>query len=188
MEKMKINPRIGILCMIVLMAAMTRLLPHPPNVTAVGAMALFGGCYFDRKWQAMILPLAALWLSDLVLNNIVYKAYNPIFTLFNTHSVWSYTSVALTAVFGAFLLKKVKINNVVVASVLASTVFYLITNFGAWFVDSFNIYSDSLDGLAASYVAGLPFFINSLFGDLVWCGVLFGSYEWAKRQYPVLAA
>ena len=70
----KLNLRLGILAAIVVGAAMSRLLPHPPNATAVGAMALFGGAYFMQRWQALLLPLVAMWLSDLVLNNVVYKA------------------------------------------------------------------------------------------------------------------
>ena len=186
MEKSKLNLRIAILAAIVLVAALSRLLPHPNNVTPVGAMALFGGAYFVKRWQSVLLPFVALWLSDLVLNNVVYKAYNPTFTLISAHSYWTYGAFALMVVLGWVLLKKVKTANVVVASVIGSTLFFLITNFGAWYADPFNMYPKTIDGLAASYTLGLPYFLNTLIGDLVWCAVLFGGFEWAQQRFPTL--
>jgi hypothetical protein len=184
MEKSKLNLRIGVLASIVLVAALSRLLPHPNNVTPVGAMALFGGAYFVKRWQSLVMPFVALWLSDLVLNNVVYKAYNPNFTLISPHSYWSYGAFALMVALGWVLLKKVKVTNVVVASLIGSTLFFLVTNFGAWFADPFNMYPKGIEGLAASYTLGLPYFLNTVLGDLVWCGVLFGGFEWAKQQFP----
>lgn len=186
MEKSKLNLRIGILAAVVLVAALSRLLPHPQNVTPVGAMALFGGAYFVKRWQSVVMPFVALWLSDLVLNNVVYKAYNPTFTLISAHSYWTYGAFALMVVLGWVLLKKVKTANVVVASLIGSTLFFLITNFGAWYADPFNMYSKGIDGLAASYTLGLPYFLNTLVGDLVWCAVLFGGFEWAKQRFPAV--
>jgi hypothetical protein len=187
MEKKTINPRLGILLTIVLAAAMARLLPHPQNVTPIGAMALFGGAYFTRKWQSFVLPLLALWLSDLVLNNVVYKAFNPSFVWISGYTVWGYAAFALMIVLSWTLLKKVKTQNVVLASVIGSTLFFIITNFGAWYADPFDMYPNGITGLMASYTLGLPFYLNSLLGDLVWCGILFGGFEYAKRQYSALA-
>ena len=187
MEKNKINLRFGILAVIVLTAAMSRLLPHPSNVTPVGAMALFGGAYFMKRWQSLIMPLVAMWLSDLVLNNVIYKAYNPNFTLFTEGGIFIYSSIALMVILGWVLLKKVKPMHVVVASLLGSTLFFLITNFGAWYVDPFNIYAETIDGLGLSYLAGLPYFLNTLAGDVLWCTVLFGGFEWAQKRFPALA-
>jgi hypothetical protein len=184
MEKSKLNLRIGVLASIVLAAALSRLLPHPENVTPVGAMALFGGAYFVKRWQSLVMPLVALWVSDLVLNNVVYKTYNPTFTLISAHSYWTYGAFALMVALGWVLLKKVKITNIVVASLIGSTLFFLVTNFGAWYADPFNMYSKGIDGLAASYTLGLPYFLNTLLGDLVWCGVLFGGFELAKQRFP----
>lgn len=186
MEKSKLNLRIGVLATVVLVAALSRLLPHPNNVTPVGAMALFGGAYFVKRWQSVLLPFVALWLSDLVLNNVVYKAYNPTFTLMSAHSYWTYGAFALMVVLGWVLLKKVKTANVVVASLIGSTLFFLITNFGAWYADPFNMYPKTIDGLGMSYALGLPYFLNTLVGDLVWCAVLFGGFEWAQQRFPDL--
>ena len=181
----KINLRFGILAVIVIGAAMSRLLPHPPNATAVGAMALFGGAYFIQRWQSLVLPLVAMWISDLVLNNIIYKAYNPTFTLFTEGGAFIYGSIALMVVLGWVMLKKVKTVNVMAASLVGSTLFFLITNAGAWMGST--IYPQTGGGLLTAYVAGLPFLINTVAGDLMWCAVLFGGFEWAQQRFPTLA-
>ena len=180
----KLNLRLGILAAIVVGAAMSRLLPHPPNATAVGAMALFGGAYFMQRWQALLLPLVAMWLSDLVLNNVVYKAYNPTFTFFTEGGAFIYGAIALIVVLGWVLLKTVKTVNVMAASLTGSILFFLITNAGVWMGST--IYSQTGAGLLAAYAAGLPFLLNTIAGDLMWCAVLFGGFEWAQQRFPSL--
>lgn len=64
------------------LAALSRLLPHPPNFTAVGAMALFGAAYLSPRWLGFAVPFAALWMSDLIINNVVYAAYFDQFVWF----------------------------------------------------------------------------------------------------------
>jgi len=71
----KKNPGFIIVAILILVAALSRLLPHPPNFTPIGGMALFGAAYFSKKHLALIIPLVALWISDLILNNVVYGAY-----------------------------------------------------------------------------------------------------------------
>src|SRR5690625_7341861 len=66
----------AIITAIILFAALSRLLPHPTNFTPVAALILFGAAYFTNKKWALIIPLTAIWLSDLLLNNIVYSTYN----------------------------------------------------------------------------------------------------------------
>ena len=65
------NPRLTTLVMLIAAAAATRLIPHPPNLTSVTALALFGGAYFSNRWQAFLVPLIALVVSDVMLG--LYK-------------------------------------------------------------------------------------------------------------------
>lgn len=181
----KLNLRFGILAAIVVGAAMSRILPHPPNATAVGAMALFGGAYFMQRWQSLVLPLVAMWLSDLVLNNVIYKAYNPNFTFFTGGGAFIYGAIALMVVLGWVMLKKVKTGNVITASLVGSVLFFVITNAGVWMGST--LYPQTGEGLLAAYVAGLPFLVNTVAGDLMWCAVLFGGFEWAQLRFPALA-
>src|SRR5690554_7475691 len=85
-EKKKIKWRFGVLMLIVVLAAFSRLIPHPPNFTPIGAMALFGAAWFTNRFQALLLPLLALWLSDLALNNLIYAGYYEGFTWLHSRS------------------------------------------------------------------------------------------------------
>lgn len=170
----------------ILMAALSRLLPHPDNVTPVGAMALFGGAYFSRKYLAFLLPLAAMWFSDLLLNNLYYARLYPEYYdgFVWMGNLWVYVAFIAIVLIGMGLLKKISPLRVIGASLFGSVLFFLVTNLGAWFVDP--MYPKTTTGLAAAYAAGLPFFRNTLMGDLVYCGVLFGGFEWAKSRWPAL--
>lgn len=184
--KEKMSLRTGIIVLFVLFAALSRLLPHPPNFTPIGGMALFGAAYFSRKYLAFLIPLAAMWLSDLLLNNLVYaKAYPELYEgFFWFGSLYVYMSIVLIGLLGLALLRKVKLTTLLGASLAASVLFFLITNFGSWLADP--MYPKNAAGLTAAYAAGIPFFWNTLLGDLFYVAVLFGGYEWASRNIPQL--
>jgi len=187
MSKKTFNLRFGIISLMVLVAAMSRLLPHPPNVTAIGATALFGAAYFTKKYWAFLIPFLALWVSDLVLNNVVYASYFEGFSLFSSFLIWNYVAFGLIILLGSSVLKKIKPLNLLGASLGASAIFFLITNFGSWYVDFANVYSNNFAGLMTAYAAGLPYFLNTIVGDLFYVGVLFGAFELVKQRYPNLA-
>jgi len=187
MNKKTYNLRFGIVALMVLVAAMSRLLPHPPNFTAVGATALFGAAYFAKKYWAVLIPFLALWISDLILNNVVYGAYFEGFTFFSEFMIWNYIAFGLMILLGSKVLKKVKPLNLLGASLGASAIFFLVTNTGAWYVDISNVYPENFAGLMAAYAAGLPYFLNTIVGDLFYVGVLFGAFELVKQRYPILA-
>src|SRR5258706_15774901 len=65
-EASMLNPRLNTLIMMIVAAAATRLIPHPPNLTSVTALALFGGAYFLKRWLAFFVPLGAWLLRDLI--------------------------------------------------------------------------------------------------------------------------
>lgn len=178
----KLNLRFGIVALMIVFAALSRLLPHPPNFTPIGGMALFGAAYFSRKYLAFLIPLAALLISDLVLNNIVYPRMFPEYydgTFAWGVSPWIYGSFILITLLGFGLLKQIKLPRLVGTSLLASSLFFLVTNFGVW---ASGVYPKTLDGLMACYAAGVPFFWNTLAGDLFYVGVLFGAYALAQQH------
>ena len=179
------NTRFVAVATLVLIAALSRLLPHPPNMTAVGAMALFGGAYATNRFAAFILPLISLFLSDLILNNVVYSAFNNgQFVWFYDGAMWIYAAVALIVLVGLTLAKNVNSKSVLAASVVSDILFFLISNFGVW--QSGLMYPKTMTGLTTCYVAGLPYFLNSLIGDLAFAAVLFGGFEWAQERFTVL--
>lgn len=180
----KLNLRFSVIVMMILLAAFSRLIPHPPNVAPIGAMSLFGAAYFSKKQWAFIIPVVSMWLADLVLNNVVYAQYFPDFAWLYPGWYFTYGAFIIIVLAGLLLLKKVSFKNVLIASLVASVLFFLISNFGVWF--SGTMYPKTAEGLWACYVAGLPVFINTLLGDLFYCGVMFGSFELVKARFPAL--
>ncbi len=172
MNSKLISPRFLTLAGMILVAAIIRLLPHWPNFTPIGAMALFGGAYFSKKYLAFVVPFLAMFLTDLVLG---FHA-----------TMWAvYLSFGLIVVIGMLMINKVKLSNVFLASVTASVLFFVVTNFAMWTVGG--IYSPDLKGLLACYAAAIPFFHYTLLGDLFFAGIMFGAFEIAKSKLPVLA-
>ena len=142
---------------------LARLFPHPWNVTPVTALALFGGATLSLRW-AIGLPLATIVLSDLVLG---------------LHDVIAFTwsGVILTGLLGLWIRPQPTVRRIAIASGLASTLFFLLTNFGVWLVgDNGTMYPKTLQGLWQCYAAALPFYRNALLGDLVYSAAIFGVY------------
>lgn len=182
--KDKMNLRFGIISTIVVVAALSRLaLTEIPNFSPLGAMALFGGAYFSKRYLAVLIPLLALWISDVALNNTIYAAYYEGFSWFGVPVV--YLSIIVIALMGTKLLKKIKVKNLFIASLLTSLVFFLITNLGSWW--AIPAYSKDLVGIIAAYTAGLPFFLSTILSNLLFTAVLFGGYELVKRRMPAFA-
>ncbi len=164
---------------LIILAAVSRLLPHPQNFTPIAAIGLFGAAVFDRRWLMFVVPFVALFLSDLLLNNVVYAQYYEGFAWVS--SGWIYVAFALVILLGRVLLHhKIGIKNVVVASLCASVLFFLVSNFSTWYETA--LYPKTFDGLMLCYTAGLPFFGNTVLGDLFFSAVLFGGYAWAMRS------
>lgn len=168
---------------LIAIAALIRLLPHPPNFTPIGAIALFGAAYFSRQWLMLAIPFAALFLTDLFINNIIYRElYGNQFTLIT--SWWIYVAFALVMLAGmGWLAKKVNGSRVLGASLSASAIFFLVTNFSVWAESG--MYPKTAAGLAACYTAGIPFLGNTVLGDLFFSAAMFGVYEWSKRKFDI---
>ncbi|MAZ36482.1 MAG: hypothetical protein CL842_03410 [Crocinitomicaceae bacterium] len=170
---------------LILIAGLSRLLPHPPNFTALGAMALFGGAALSNKILKVLLPLVALFITDVILNNTVFAASNQGFTLFYPGALWTYVAIASIALLAPLLINKLSVQKVVLGSLMASVVFFVISNFGAW--ASGVLYPMTLEGLATCYIAAIPFFANTLGGDVLFSGILFGGFYLAGLKMPKLA-
>lgn len=178
----KISLRYSILIAAILGMAMMRLIPHYPNFTPIGAMALFGGAYFSKRWQAFLIPLGALFISDIAINFIIYQK----FVLFHSMWLWVYGSFALIVGLGAYILKNVNSKNVILATLSASFLFYVTSNFGVWVVDPINMYPNTGMGLLACYSAGLPYLLGTIFGDLFYSAVFFTAFELVQSRFLVL--
>jgi len=167
---------------LIALAISTRLLPHWPNFTALGAAALFSGAFYKRKSLAFIIPLTALFLSDLIINNIIYGAFYPGFQLFTEGFYFIYLGIILAVLVGSFAsISKAKPQNLAFAALSSSLLFYLVTNFGAWLGNP--MYAQNFFGLISSYVAGLPFLINGSIATLVYgYGVFVAFWYFSKSS------
>lgn len=160
----------------VLVTMLVRLVEHPFNFTPVAGLALLGAAYMSKRWLAWILPIAAFWVTDLVLNNVIYAAYFDGFVFTSTPFLFSAAAILLMVVVGKKLLKNVKTTNLVLASLIASTIFFLVSNFGVLFNEP-SLYPKTMSGYLTSLGMGLPFFRTAIFGDLLFSGVLFGAWH-----------
>jgi hypothetical protein len=162
-------------------AVATRLLPHWPNFTALGAAALFSGAFYKRKSFALVIPLLALFISDLVINNVVYASYFDGFQFFTAGFGFIYAGVAFAVLIGSYAsISKSKPQNLALAGLSSALFFYLLTNFGAWLGSP--LYAQNFGGLIASYVAGLPFLINGAIATLVYSFGIFGLHWYTSKD------
>ncbi|MDF3077619.1 MAG: hypothetical protein K0S09_1508 [Sphingobacteriaceae bacterium] len=169
------SPRFLTLTLLVLAAACTRalplLIPHVWNFTAIGALAVFAGSQFKNRYAAMIMPLAAMALSDLFLGHGFIKTV--------------YAGFIVMVLCGMFIRNKVSVTNVGFASIAGALAFFLITNFALLYSEA--QYPHTLGGVITSYVMALPFLRNMLIGDVVYGAILFGSFYYLQKRYPSIA-
>ncbi len=163
---------------LILLAGLSRLIPHPYNFTAIGAMALFGGAVIKPRSLAFLIPMAAMFLTDLLIG-------------FHANMTAVYLSFALMAIIGMTVVSKRSVGRIITGSLLSSLLFFLITNLAVWFVNP--AYPQDLNGLMMSYAMALPFYessifgnlaLNSIMGNLFYSGILFTAYAWLESKLP----
>ena len=144
----------------VLLAVWFRLIPHPPNVAPITALALFSGASFRNKWFSLVFPLMAMVLSDIVLG-------------FSSISLWVYSAFILITMF-SWVTKELRWISVLISSLI----FFIVSNFGVWVLS----YPPTIEGLITCYTMAIPFFGYSILGDMAWSLILFGLYETIKQN------
>jgi hypothetical protein len=171
--------------------ALSRIWFHElPNFAPIAAMALFAGYYFRSAKVAVLVPLLAMSLSDLVIGSYDWQVMAVV-----------YAALALPVAFRGLLRKHLAIergsarsatiglSGLVTCSLASSLFFFLATNFACWFFG--NMYERNGQGLILCYLQGIPFFRFTLAGDLFFGALLFGSYAaalnfgWAKCVKPM---
>jgi hypothetical protein len=162
-------PRVLLLAALIVLAAVVRLIPHPPNFTPVGAMAIFAGAVFADRRLALVAPLAALLLGDLVTGLHVLI---PVV----------YASFALNVLLARWLRSRRTVAAVAAVTLVGAVQFFVTTNFATWVV----FYPHTAEGLVECYVAAVPYFRNTLLGDGVFVAVLFSGLALAERAFPAV--
>ena len=181
MTLQKINTRNTILILMIIAATAVRLVTYKfpyvlSNFNPIGAIALFAGAYFTDKWKAYLIPLATLFISDIFLNRL----YSGHWEILDNSSIMVYVFFAVVVFMGS-LIKKATVLNVFASSLIAVVLHWLLTDLPIG-----NLYPHTLAGYGQSLVAAIPFEKNMLFGDVVFCAILFGGFELAKSKYTVL--
>lgn len=161
-----------IITAIIVFGVIARLLPHFPNFAPMGALALFAVAFYKRKYLALVIPGLAWWLSDLYLNNMIYNSADG-FTLFTADQFFSLFALTLIVILGKRLFKKVNAPNVMIGSLSASLIFFVVSNLGVWMQGI--LYPKTLQGLVECYSMALPFYRGTLVSDLIFTGVFFGA-------------
>ncbi|HVP43309.1 MAG TPA: DUF6580 family putative transport protein [Terriglobales bacterium] len=149
---------------LVLAVIVARIVFRPLAFAPVGPALLFFGAYMPRRW--MWVPLALLAATDVYLTR---SSYGYPFTA-DILVTWAWYALVLWAG-GALLKGRVRPLPVAGVTVAAAVAFFAISNFAVWAV--WNMYPKTLGGLAACYVAALPFFRNQFVSDLLFAAVMF---------------
>jgi len=152
-------------------AIFSRFLPHPPNFTAVGAAAVFAGVMLPGRWLSLVVPLAAMVVSDAVLG---FHALVPAV----------YLAMCLGTALGWQLDRERPLWTFAGVGALSSVQFYVVTNFAVWVQT--DMYPKNAAGLLSCYVAGIPFLEHMLCGDVVFILLLVGALRLAERGWPAL--
>jgi hypothetical protein len=159
----------AIVVTMIVLASILRIVPHPWNLTPIGAMALFSGSLFRQRWIAFLLPLAGLFAGD-------------IFVGFHKLMLVVYASFAVSVAIGRWLGENRTVARIGGAILLGALQFFVVTNFAVWAIGGF--YPRTSAGLAACFVAGVPYFWNTIAGDVLYAGILFAGFELAERLLP----
>ena len=145
---------------VIFFAVLSRFLPHPPNFTPISAIALLSSKGFDNLKVVFLIPLVSLFISDLFLG--LYATLPFV-----------YFSFILIILLGRY------VNKVNIGTVLfSSSIFFLVSNFGVWLLH----YPNTVDGLLQCYNLALPFFLNTVLGDLVYGALLIYPFYVLKKR------
>ena len=172
---------------LITIAVASRFLPHPPNVACLGALGLFAGCYVPNK-RAFLIPAAVLLISDL----IGYTLGVPGMGFYAPAAMLCvYGGATLAVLVGRYLgrvrekTSGVKFGlGVFGGSLAASTLFFLLSNFGVW---AAGWYPMTAGGLVSCFIAAIPFYGYTIAGDLAFSAILFVGYEVALKPSISLA-
>lgn len=165
---------------LILLAAISRVMMYPHNFSPMIGMAVFGGAVIKDKRLAFALPLFSMFLSD-----VMFEVFNIAPGFWGWGQLAGYGIFALITII-AFSLKKINVWRVAGYSILSSVIFFLLSNLSFFVIDNpvYHTYSNDLNGFVNCYISALPFFKTSFIADLVYSGVLFGGY-YLMNKYVV---
>lgn len=154
--------------LLVILAVVCRVAPHPWNFAPVGAIALFGGATFASRRAAYAVPLFAMFVADAFIG---FHSMMPLI----------YATYALIVTLGVAIREQRRSPFVVAgAALLSATLFFVVTNLAVWMFGS--LYPRTWQGLIECYVAAIPFFERTLTSDFLFAALLFGCFALGERR------
>ena len=109
---------------LIVIGILGRIIPHPANFTPIIAIALLASHVFKNKWIIILIPLMAMWISDLVINNYLYAGYYDSLLIFSSGFLWIYGAIICIALLGTVLIKKVQVSSIALSSISGSLIFF----------------------------------------------------------------
>lgn len=160
--------QLAVFGVLILLCVVARLLPAPPNFAPVAGAALFAGVFFQRRLVALLVPLVALLVSDLFVGFYDLRLMAGV-----------YLAMLVPVGLSYVLRQRLSVVRLAGCALASSVLFFLLSNFAVWLLGP---YGYSFSGFLLCYTQAIPFFQYTLAGDLLWSGVLFGSYALATGQ------
>ena len=158
------NKRILFITFFIVIAALMRLIPHPPNFVPITAIAIFAGIKFKNIKLAYLIPISIMLTSDFVIG-------------FSYISIFVYLAFILITTY-SFIVKSYHVKNILFSSII----FFIITNFGVWLLGG---YTYSLEGLILCYTMAIPFFTSPILADLFFSGILYFGFKKIEEKYLI---
>ena len=157
--------KLNFIIILIGIAILSRLIPHPPNFTPITAIALFSTIHFKNKILTYLIPIIGLFISDLILG----------LSLVNLFVYLSFIAITFIG------FKFQKINNYSI--LLSSTTFFIVSNFGVWILG----YPKNIEGLILCYYMALPFFVYTIMGDLFYSYAMKYGLRYALNKKIVIS-
>jgi hypothetical protein len=178
------NKRTLLLAGFIVVAALTRLLPHPDNFAPITGMAVFGGIRFGSRRNAVIAPLLALFFSDLGLEVLHLIGRSQQWGIYG--GMWvQYVTIAVIVLMARLAQGTRSPITIAATTLVGSCLFFVVTNFAVWVGGG--MYPHTLEGLELCYTKAIPFFRNGVKGDVTYATILFGAWALAEIRFPALA-
>jgi hypothetical protein len=187
MSVLKINPRNAVLLLIIVAMAILRIASFtgwgPLTVfTPIGAMALFGGAYFNGNVKPYAFPLLTLFISDIIVMQLFFAGSEYRTGLLYSGWVWTYLAFALMAIAGKLIIRNINVKNIAVAVVVSTLIHWLVSDIGGCLAEntiSFSVYINRL-------ITAIPYELRFLGGTAFFSALLFGGFELLQKKYTVL--
>ena len=167
--------KIWLITGLIFLAVIIRVLLYPFNFSPIIAIALFSGAVIKDKKIAFLLPLLAMFLSD-----VIFEVFNIAEGFWGWGQLVGYAILIAITFLGSFI-NKINFPKVAGFSIASSLIFFLLSNASVWLLYS-GMYENSFSGLVSCIAAGVPFLKINLVADLVYSGLFFGTYEFVRRN------